>query len=81
MLWCNSAFAVAEWEITASPDEEGRLVYENAHLIVTEYQEDGSPSVFDERWEESGWFALDGEGGLIWHSDGPENDEDCVFLR
>ena len=79
--WPNSAFAVAEWEITASPDEEGRLVYENAHLTVTEYQEDGSPSVFDERWEESGWFALDGEDGLIWHSDGPENDEDCVFLR
>ena len=80
--WLGSAFAVAEWEITAAPDEEGRLVYEYGHLTVTEYEAEGERSfVSQESWEESGWFALDEEGQLTWHKDGPEGDEDSIFVR
>jgi hypothetical protein len=79
--WPNSAYAAAEWELVAVPDEEGRLTYEYGRLTVTEFEEDGSSFVSYESWEESGWFALDGEGRLTWHKDGPEGDEDSVFLR
>lgn len=79
--WLNSASEMVSWNMTATLDDEGRLVYENGVRTVTEFDENGDDFVTDESSEESGSFYLDSAGELRWHDDRLETDDDSVFIR
>ena len=67
--------------MTATLDNEGRLVYENGVRTVTEFDENGNDFVTDESSEESGAFYLDSAGELRWHDDRLKTDDDSAFIR
>ncbi len=79
--WPGSAFEATEWELIAVPDGEGRFVYKNGHMTVTEYGEDGKGWITEESWEESGWFSWNDQGELTWHDDRADWIEESVFVR
>ena len=78
--WPNSAAVMNEWELLAVLGEDGRLVYENGHWNLTEYDENGEGATTDESYEENGYFYLDGSV-LRWHDDRLEREEDSEFLH
>ena len=79
--WPDSAAVLYTWEMTGRLDEEAGLVYDNGVRTVTEYDESGEGWTVDESWDESGVFYPNDDGGLCWHEDISENDEDSVFVR
>lgn len=81
--WPDSAAVIYEWELVAFLDEDGSLRYENGHMTVTEYDENGDSWINDESYEENGYFYVGSAGELIWHDDTVEdsmNNED-VFVH
>ncbi len=81
--WPDSAAVIYEWELVAFLDEDGSLRYENGHMTVTEYDENGDSWINDESYEENGYFYIGSAGELIWHDDTVEdsmNNED-VFVH
>ena len=77
--WPDSAALMNEWEMVATL-EDGKLVYENGHWTLTEYDESGEGWTQDESYEESGYFYLNGSGELCWHDDRAERDGDSAFI-
>ena len=77
--WPNSAAEMNTWEIVATL-EDGKLVYENGHWELTEFDENGDGWTTDESWEQSGYFYLNAAGELVWHDDQSENGEDSIFV-
>lgn len=78
--WPESAAVHYVWEMVASLDEEGRLVYENGSREVIESDEDGDSWTNDYSEEESGYFYFNDAGELCWHDDSMSGAEDSVFL-
>ena len=77
--WPDSAALMNEWEIIATL-EDGKLIYENGHWTLTEFDENGEGWTTDEGYEESGYFYLNGSGELCWHDDRAQRDEDSAFI-
>lgn len=80
VTWPESAAVVDTWEMVASLDEDGKLVYENGYKEVVEYDETGESWTTDENYEESGSFYLNEAKELCWHSD-QAADGDSTFVR
>lgn len=77
--WPESAGVLDSWEIIATLEED-RLVYENGHKTVEEFDSSGAGEVVDESYGESGYFYLDGEDTLCWHDDQADGG-DSAFRR
>ncbi len=80
VTWPESASVLDTWELVAAL-EDGKLVYENGHREVMEYDESGDGWTTDESYEESGYFYLNGAKELCWHSEQAEGGEDSTFVR
>lgn len=78
--WPDGYAVMHTWNLTASL-EEARLVYEGGLWEKIEFDESGEGWTSDTDWDQSGWFFLNEKGGLVWHNDDMEYDEDPVFVR
>jgi|GEM_PF-2276599 len=73
--WPDSAYVMHTWDITAELDENGKLIYSNGKHETTEFDENGEGKLIAENTAESGSFAINGEGKIVWNYviDGTEN--------
>ena len=75
--WSGSAAEVACWEMTANVERDDIMGYSDGHAWTETYAEDGSFTVSDEAFDQTGRFFLE-EGKLHWVND--VTGEELVFI-
>ena len=66
--WSGSATEVACWEMTANVERDDIMGYSDGHAWIETYAEDGSFTVSDEAFDQTGRFFIE-EGKLHWVND------------
>ncbi len=77
IAWPDSAAVHSCWEMTANVYRDDIMIYNDGHSWVETYAEDGSYTVSDEAFDQSGSFYME-DGKLHWVND--VTGEELVFI-
>ncbi len=83
VYWADSAFAHAEWKMSARFGEDGLLYYTDCVCCwynYEDYEDENTYSVETLYENGEGFFSLS-ENKLYWNGAGEENCRDCVFAK